>query len=55
MRVRNGMAGPELSWRSTSPSERSGKRSLPEYLAYNYLGQAGINARILYDRVSPDM
>lgn len=28
------------------------KRSLPEHLAYRYLGQAGINARLLYDRVS---
>src|SRR5208283_5324318 len=30
------------------------KKDLPEQLAYNYLGQAGINARILYDRVSSD-
>ena len=30
------------------------KVDLPEHLAYNYLGQAGINARMLYDRVSPD-
>ncbi len=28
------------------------KRNLAEDLAYRYLGQAGINARILYDRVS---
>ena len=27
-------------------------RELPEELAFNYLGQAGINSRILYDRVS---
>ena len=30
------------------------KVDLPEHLAYSYLGQAGINARILYDRVSSD-
>jgi len=29
------------------------KRELPEGLAHQYLGQAGINARLLYDRVSP--
>ena len=28
------------------------RRNLSEHLAYHYLGQAGINARILYDRVS---
>ena len=28
------------------------KRELTEHLAYRYLGQAGVNARILYDRVS---
>ena len=27
-------------------------KELSEFLAYNYLGQAGINARLLYDRVS---
>jgi aldehyde:ferredoxin oxidoreductase len=26
------------------------KRNLSEHLAYRYLGQAGINARMLYDR-----
>ncbi len=29
------------------------RRDLTEDLAYGYLGQAGINARLLYDRVSP--
>jgi aldehyde:ferredoxin oxidoreductase len=29
------------------------KRELSDYLAYGYLGQAGINARILYDLISP--
>jgi len=28
------------------------KEELSEFLAHNYLGQAGINARLLYDRVS---
>lgn len=31
-----------------------GKIELPEELAHKYLGQAGINARMLYDRVSAD-
>jgi aldehyde:ferredoxin oxidoreductase len=31
------------------------KIPLSEHLAYHYLGQAGINARLLYDRVSPTM
>ena len=30
------------------------KIEMPEELAHNYLGQAGVNARILYDRVSAD-
>ena len=35
-------------------TERSYKAELPERLAHSYLGQAGINARMLYDRVSAE-
>jgi aldehyde:ferredoxin oxidoreductase len=34
--------------------ERIHKKPLSENLAYSYLGQSGINARLLYDRVSPN-
>lgn len=46
------MAGPEPSFRVDLTSQTVQKEELSEFLAHNYLGQAGINARLLYDRVS---
>ena len=51
-RKRYGWTGTILEVDLTRSAVR--KVDLPEQLAYNYLGQAGINARILYDRVSSD-
>ncbi|MTI82644.1 MAG: aldehyde ferredoxin oxidoreductase [Firmicutes bacterium] len=34
-------------------SQTVSKKELPQYLAFNYLGQSGINARLLYEMVPP--
>ena len=48
-----GWSGTILEVDLTGESVR--KAELSEEAAYNYLGQAGINARILHDRIRPDM
>ena len=46
-----GWSGTILEVDLTSQTVR--KKELPQYLAFNYLGQSGTNARLLYEMVPP--